>query len=159
MELEAFFLTAAEISVVLIGFVTIFLTFVMSGREIGKADRMHSRALLTGAYPLLFVPFVSVAANAYGASEATALLSFHLAGGLASVMIGIVMTGFYSRLSRAEVREVGWLYTLVSFTLGWGAGGFFWADALGYAPAGNAVVAVILSFLLTGTVLFSFAAQ
>jgi len=28
-----------------------------------------------------------------------------------------------------------------------------------FAPAGNAVVAVILSFLLTGTVLFSFAAQ
>ena len=74
-------------------------------------------------------------------------------------MIGIVMTGFYSRLSQAEVREVGWIYTLVSFTLGWGAGGFFWADALGYAPADNAVVAVILSFLLTGTVLFSFAAQ
>lgn|GEM_PF-896179 len=47
----------------------------------------------------------------------------------------------------------------MSFTLGWGAGGFFWADALGFAPAGNAVVAVILSFLLTGTVLFSFAAQ
>ena len=93
MELEAFFLTTAEISVVLIGFVTIFLTFVMSGREIGKADRMHSRALLTGAYPFLFVPFVPIAARAYGASEATALFSFHLAGVVASIMIGIVMTG------------------------------------------------------------------
>lgn len=39
-------------------------------------------------------------------------------------MIGFVMTGFYSRLSRAEVREVGWIHTVVSFTLGWGAGGF-----------------------------------
>ena len=125
MELEAFFLTAAEISVVLIGFVTIFLTFVMSGREIGKADRMHSRALLTGAYPLLFVPFVPVAANAYGASEATALLSFHLAGGLASVMIGIVMKGFYSRLepgrsqgSRLDIH-LGVIHT------GLGCRGFF----------------------------------
>ncbi|MFN2100344.1 hypothetical protein [Altererythrobacter sp. MF3-039] len=159
MELEAFFLTTAEISVVLIGFVTIFLTFVMSGREIGKADRMHSRALLTGAYPLLFVPFVPIAANAYGVSEATTLFSFHLAGVLASVMIGVVMMGFYSRLSWADVKEVGWIHTVVSFALGWGAWGFFLAGMLGYAPAGNAVVAVILSFLLTGTALFSFAAQ
>jgi len=37
MELEAFFLTTAEISVVLIGFVTIFLTFVMSGRNLRPA--------------------------------------------------------------------------------------------------------------------------
>lgn len=159
MELEAFFLTTAEISVVLIGFVTIFLTFVMSGREIGKADRMHSRALLTGAYPLLFVPFVPIAANAYGASEATALFSFHLAGVLASVMIGAVMMGFYSRLNWADIEEVGWIHSVVSFSLGWGAWGFFLAGTLGYAPAGNAVVAVILTFLLTGTALFSFAAQ
>ena len=79
MELEAFILTTAEISVVLIGFVTIVLTFVMKGREIGKADRRHSRAVMSGAYPLLFVPFVPIAANAYGASEATALFCFHLA--------------------------------------------------------------------------------
>lgn len=32
MELESFFLTTAEIAVVLIGFVTIFLTWVMGGR-------------------------------------------------------------------------------------------------------------------------------
>ena len=159
MELEAFFLTTAEISVVLIGFVTIFLTYVMSGRAIGKADRMHSRALLTGAYPLLFVPFVPIAAGAYGASEATALFSFHLAGFFANLGLGVVIHWFYSRLSWAEIREVGWLHTVVSFTLGWGAGGFFLAGMLGYAPEGNAVVAVILSFLLTGTALFSFAAQ
>lgn len=159
MELESFFLTTAEIAVVLIGFVTIFLTYVMSGREIGKADRMHSRALLTGAYPLLFVPFVPIAASAYGASEATALFAFHLAGFLANLGLGAVIHWFYSRLSWAEIREVGWLHTVVSFSLGWGAGGFFIAGALGYAPAGNAVVAVILSFLLTGTALFSFAAQ
>lgn len=159
MQLEAFFLTTAEISVVLIGFVTIFLTFVMSGREIGEADRMHSRALLSAAYPLLFIPFVPIAAYAYGASEAVALFAFHLAGFAASLCIGVVMTGFYLRLTWAEVRQVGWVHTVVSFALGWGAGGFFFAGALGHAPAGNAVVAVILTFLLTGTALFSFAAQ
>ncbi len=45
MELEAFFPTTAGIAVVLIGFVTVFLTFVMSGKSTNKADRMHSRAL------------------------------------------------------------------------------------------------------------------
>ena len=159
MDLEAFFLTTAEISVVLIGFVTVFLTVVMGGREAGKPDRMHSRALLTAAYPLLFVPLVPIAADAYGASEATALFAFHIAGAATSTCIGVVMTWFYSRLSWPEIKEVGLVHTAVSFGTGYAAGGFFFAGALGYAPQGNAVVAVIFSFLLTGTALFSFAAQ
>ncbi len=159
MELEAFFLTTAEISVVLIGFVTVFLTFLIGGNDVGKADRMHSRALLTSAYPMLFVPLVPLAAIGYGASEATALFAFHVTGMVISSGIGIVMHWFYTRLTLAEVREVGWLHTIVSFGLGYGAAGFFLAGALGYAPQGNAVVAVIFSFLLPGTALFSFAAQ
>ncbi|MEL6874184.1 MAG: hypothetical protein AAGM33_01790 [Pseudomonadota bacterium] len=159
MELEPFFLTTAEISVVLIGFVTVFLTFLIGGNDVGKADRMHSRALLTSAYPMLFVPLVPLAAMSYGASEATALFTFHVTGVVISSGIGMVMHWFYSRLTWAELSEVGWLHTVVSFGLGYGAAGFFFAGALGYAPHGNAVVAVILSFLLPGTALFSFAAQ
>lgn len=120
---------------------------------------MHSRALLCASYPMLFVPFVPIAANAYGASEASALFAFHLAGFLASTGLGTVIHWFYSRLSWAEIKEVGLLHSAVSMALGWGAAGFFLAGALGYAPAGNAVVAVILTFLLVGTALFSFAAQ
>lgn len=159
MQLESFFLSTAEIAVVLIGFVTIFLTWVMSGRTTSMADRMHSRTLLTAAYPLLFVPFVPIAATAYGASEATALFAFHLAGFVASVGLGAVIHWFYFRLTLAEVKEVGWIHTVVSFSLGWSASFAFLAGLLGYAPAGNAVVAVILTFLLIGTALFSFAAQ
>ncbi len=159
MKLESFFLTTAEISVVLIGFVTVFLTFVVGGRDVGKADRMHSRSLLASSYPMLFVPLVPIAASAYGAAESTALFTFHVAGLAASGSIGIVMHWFYSRLSRAEVSEVGWIHTVVSFGTGYAAGAFFLAGALGFAPYGNAVVAVILSFLLPGTALFSFAAQ
>lgn len=159
MELEPFFLTTAEISVVLIGFVTVFLTFLIGGSDVGKADRMHSRALLSSAYPMLFVPLVPIAAIGYGATESSALFAFHLTGVVVSSGIGLVMHWFYSRLTWAEIREVGWVHTAVSFGLGYGAAGFFFAGALGYAPEGNAVVAVILSFLLPGTALFSFAAQ
>ena len=66
---------------------------------------------------------------------------------------------FYSRLSWADLKEVGLLHSAVSMALGWGAALFFLAGTLGYALAGNAVVAVILTFLLVGTALFSFAAQ
>lgn len=45
MGLKAFFLTTAEIAVVLIGFVTVFLSFVMSGKSTNQADRMRNRAL------------------------------------------------------------------------------------------------------------------
>ena len=159
MKLEQFFLTTAEISVVLIGFVTVFLTFVVGGRDVGKADRMHSRSLLASAYPMLFVPLVPIAAMGYGASEATALFTFHVAGLAASASIGMVMHWFYSRLTWAEVRDVGWVHTIISFGTGYTAAGFFLAGALGYAPEGNAVMGVILSFLLAGTALFSFAAQ
>ncbi|NVE94113.1 hypothetical protein [Altererythrobacter lutimaris] len=159
MALEAFFRTTAEISVVLIGFVTIFLTFVMSGKETSKADRMHSRALLITAFPLMVMPFIPIAAIAYGASEETALFAFHLSGVIATVAIGIVIYWFFLRMTWAEIKEVGMVHNVVSGITGWGAGGFFLAGALGYAPAGNAVTAVILAFLMTGTALFSFAAQ
>ncbi len=159
MQLESFFLTTAEISVVLIGFVTVFLTFVMSGKQTSKADRMHSRALLSSAYPLLVIPFIPVAAFAYGASDETALFAFHLAGLIASAAVGAVITWFFSRLTWAEVKEVGMVHNAVSFVTGWAAGGFFFAGTLGFAPAGNAVVAVILTFIMTATALFSFTAQ
>lgn len=159
MQLEGFFLATANISAVLIGFVTAFLTFVMTGRTTDKPDRMHSRSLLTSSYVLLFVPFVPIAASAYGASDEDALFAFHMAGLCAILCTGAVMTWFFSRMTRAEMKQAGITHNIVSFGTGIAAVGFFLAGALGYAPAGNAVMAVAIMLLLSATALFTFAAQ
>lgn len=159
MQLEGFFLATVNISVVLIGFVTVFLTFVMNGRETNRPDRMHSRSLLTSSYSLLLVPFVPIAAKAYGANEATALFAFHVAGFCAVLGTGAVMMWFFFRLTRAEMKQAGVIHNVVSFATGAAAAGFFLAGARGHAPAGNAVMAVVVMLLLSATALFSFAAQ
>ena len=159
MQLESFFLTTAEIAVVLIGFVTVFLTFVMGGREVGMADRMHSRSLLIGSYPMLIVPLIPIAAMHYGASEQQALFAFHLAGAATMTLVGLTMGLFYLRVGAANWRAIGTVHNVTSWSAGTLSSAVFAAGALGYAPAGNAVVAVILVFLMSATALFSFAAQ
>jgi hypothetical protein len=63
------------------------------------------------------------------------------------------------KLSREELREVGYLHSVVSFSMAATGTGFFWAGMLGYAPAGNALAAILCTLILTATSLFSFAAQ
>jgi hypothetical protein len=159
MQYQSVLLTTIELAAVFFGFIIVFLTFVMGGKGRGKADRMHSRALLTTAFPLLIIPFIPFVVDAYGGSEAMAWRAFHFGGFLAVNVQGAVMTWFYLKLNREELKEVGYLHTFVSFAMGITAGGFFLAGALGYAPAGNALAGILCLLVLTSTSLLSFAVQ
>ena len=159
MQYQSVLLTTIEISVVFFGFIIVFLTFVMGGKDQRKADRMHSRALLTAAFPLLVVPFIPLVVDAYGGSEAMAWRAFHIGGVIAGMITGTIMTWFYLKLNREELKEVGYLHTVVSFGMGTIATGFFWAGMFGYAPAGNALAGILCMLILTATSLLSFAAQ
>jgi hypothetical protein len=159
MEYQAVLLTTIEVTAVFIGFIVIFLTFVMGGQDRGKADRMHARALMTAAYPLVFLPLVPLIFHAYGWSEAAAWRMFNIAGATAGLANGAVMSWFYSRLNREELREVGHVHSVTSFGTGFTSFGFFLAGALGYAPIGNALAGIFFLFILITTSLFSFAAQ
>lgn len=72
MQYQSVLLTIIEVAAVFFGFIIVFLTFVMSGKDQSKADRMHGRALIAGAFPLIIVPFVPLVVDAYGGSEAMA---------------------------------------------------------------------------------------
>jgi hypothetical protein len=159
MQYQSVLLTTIEISVVFFGFIIVFLTFVMGGKDQRKADRMHSRALLVGAFPLLVIPFIPLVVDAYGGSEAMAWRAFHIGGFLLVNIAGAIMLWFYLKLNREEVKEVGYLHSVVSWGSAIAAIGFFSAGMLGYAPAGNALAAILCILILTATSLLSFAAQ
>ena len=159
MKHQAVLLTTVEVAAVFIGFIVVFLTFVMGGQDRGKADRMHARALLTAALPLLPLPLIPLIVDAYGGSEMVAWRLFHIAGLIAASVVGTIMTWFFWNLTPEERNEVGYLHYTISVSLGMMAAGFFVAGAIGCAPAANALSAILCLFVYTATALFSFAAQ
>jgi hypothetical protein len=159
MQYQSILLTTIEISVVFFGFIIVFLTFLIGGKDQRKADRMHGRALLVGAFPLLIIPFIPLVVDAYGGSEAMAWRAFHIGGFLLGSIASAIMLWFYLQLNREELKEVGYLHSVVSWGTVSAGFGFLSAGMLGYAPAGNALAAILCFLILTATSLLSFAAQ
>ena len=156
MKHQAVLLTTVEVAAVFIGFIVVFLTFVMGGQDRGKADRMHARALLTAALPLLLLPLIPLIVAAYGGSEAIAWRIFHITGIIGGGIVWTIMTWFFWNLAPEERKEVGYLHYAVSVALGMMATGFLVAGAIGLAPAANALSAILCLFVYTATALFSF---
>jgi hypothetical protein len=94
MQYQSVLLTTIEVAVVFFGFIIVFLTFAVGGKGQRKADRMHSRALLTAAFPLLFLPFIPLVVDAYGGSEAMAWRAFHIGGVITGLIATAIKPGF-----------------------------------------------------------------
>ncbi len=148
----------AQLSLVLIGFVAVFVAFFSDKETSTKPDVHHALSMLIGSVISLIVALVPIVLLGYGLDGENLWFWASVVGLAMGAAYGATMLSISLRLTAEEFAEAGVLHMLSSYVLGiTGATLMLW-NLLGSAGPGPYLLGMILMFAvaLLGFVTFAF---
>ena len=148
MEHSSTLIGFAQLSLVLTGFVAVFVAFFSKERGSSKPDVHHALSMLIGSVLALLSALVPLVLDGYGLVGTDLWFWSSVAGLVLSSVYGVMMLNLTLRLSKEEFKQAGWLHMLVSYTLGFSAGGLMLWNVLSVSGPGHYILAMILTFMV-----------
>lgn len=159
MEQQNFLIGFAQISLVLTGFVSIFVVFLIDRNEKSRVNTHHAASILVGSVITLLGTFVPIALFHYG------LLGEALWWWSSVILIILGLTYFFVmasltlQLTKEQFKEAGYIHMASSYLLGFTASGITLMNLVGTPIGGNYVMALIINLLVPLIAFVTFAAQ
>ena len=159
MEQQNFLIGFAQLSLVLTGFVSIFVVFMIDKNEKSRVNTHHAASILVGSVLTLLATLVPIVLHHYGLEGET------LWWWASAVFMGLSGSYFFCmasltvQLSGAEFKEAGYLHMGSSYLLGFGAAAVILLNLLGPATPGHYVFALVINMLVPLIAFVTFCAQ
>ncbi len=159
MEQQDFLIGFAQITLVLTGFVSIFVVFLIDRDEKSRVNTHHAASILVGSVLTLMSTFVPVVLHQYGLSGAElwrwSSVAFML---LASIYL-VTMASLTFRLTKPQFKEAGYIHMVSSYSLGFTAAGINLLNLVGPPTPGNYVFALVVNLMVPLIAFVTFCAQ
>lgn len=143
----------AQISLVLTGFVTVFMGFFAGEHPPSKPDVHHAFAMLAGSVLVLLLALVPIVLGGYGFSDSQLWYWSSISGVVMGMVFGASMLRLTLKLTKEEFRQTGLLHMYSCYSLGTGATGLMLLNVLSNGGSGHYVLAVVM-FLMVALVSF-----
>ena len=159
MEQQEFLIGFAQLSLVLTGFVSIFIIFLIGGEQKSRVNTHHAASIMIGSIVATLSALIPIILYNYGYTGdslwwwSSALL---LALGAANFFI---MGALTLQLNKQEFKEAGYVHMIVSYGLGLCATGLLVYNVFGQLHVGHYILAAILIFCISVIGFVTFAAQ
>ncbi|GAB5415825.1 MAG: hypothetical protein Cons2KO_34280 [Congregibacter sp.] len=147
----------AQISLVLTGFVAVFVAFYAGTHPPSKPDIHHAFAMLMGSVVALLLTLIPIVLGGYGLSGEKLWYWASLIGAPLGMLWGLSTLRMTLKLSKEEFVQAGIMHMLTAYTLGTSATGLMLWNIFTIAGPGHYVLATILTLMvaLIGFVSFS----
>lgn len=159
MEQQNFFIGFAQLALVLTGFVSVFVVFLIDANEKSRVNTHHAASILVGSLITLLGAFVPIVLFHYGFFDLK-LWWWSSALFLAlSILYFISMFALTVQLTKEQFKEAGYLHMFSSYTLGFSAAGVALMNLIGTPTPGNYVFALVLNLLVPLIAFMTFSVQ
>lgn len=144
MNVETVLLGFAQIAVVLIGFSSVFLTFLMRETTLDPVMRMHARALIMVAPLALVLSIAPLVLMGFGMETDEALRWAFLFTMAPGSVASILNNYYFIRLSKADRRRTGYTHMALANCIALGTLIFFVMTMMGKSVLGCFIGALVL---------------
>ena len=159
MEQQSFLIGFAQIALVLTGFVSIFVVFLIDKNEKSRVNTHHATSILVGSVVTLLGTFAPIVLFHYGLmGEELWWWSSVVFMVLASAYF-ISMASLTFQLTKEQFKEAGYIHMASSYALGFTAAGVNLLNLIGTPSAGHYVLALIVNLLVPLIAFVTFSAQ
>ncbi|MCR9279434.1 MAG: hypothetical protein NXH85_15870 [Pseudomonadaceae bacterium] len=157
MEESGILIGFAQLSLVLTGFVAVFVAFFSGEEPPSKPDIHHALSMLIGSVLALLVALVPLIVAAYGLKQEELWFWSSGIGLVLSAAYGTMMLNLTLRLTREEFKRAGVLHMIVSYSLGTTGSILMLLNLFGVSTPGPYILGMILTFMvaLVGFITFS----
>lgn len=159
MEQQSFLIGFAQLSLVLTGFVSIFVVFLIDRNEKSRVNTHHATSILVGSVITLLGAFAPMVLFHYGFSgDALWFWSSVIFMGLALGYF-VSMASLTIQLTSQQFKEAGYIHMASSYTLGFTAAGINLLNLIGPPTAGHYILALVVNLLVPLIAFVTFSAQ
>ena len=157
MEQEAFLIGFSQLSLVLTGFVSVFVAFFMGSEESTRPMIHHAASMLAGSLLSVITALSPIVLFHYGMKDEKLWYWSSVLGLAVGTVYFTYMLSLSIRLTRVEFKEAGLIHMLASYGLGFIAFGLLISNLISGAGPGHYVLASISMFMIAviGFVTFS----
>lgn len=147
----------AQISLVLTGFVAVFVAFFTGTQTPSKPDVHHAISMLIGSVLALMLSLTPIVLGSYGLSGSQLWYWASLFGVAMGSVYGMSMLRLTLKLTKEEFRKAGLIHMISSYALGTGSTGLMLWNVLTNAGPGHYIMGLVMTLMvaLIGFVSFS----
>ena len=159
MEQQAFLIGFAQIALVLTGFVSVFVVYLINEQDRSRVNTHHAASILVGSVLSVLSALVPIALYHYG------LTGTDLWWYASAIFMGLTSTYFIAmfsltiQLTKAQFVEAGVIHMVSSYMLGFAAAGINLLNLMFEPIAGHYVLAIMVNFLVPLVAFVTFSAQ
>jgi hypothetical protein len=159
MDQQDFLIGFAQISLVLTGFVSFFVVFLIDRSEKSAVNTLHAASILIGSVLTLIATFIPLILFQYGVfGEKLWWWSSFFHSIIGSVYL-FVMLSLTIPLTKKQYREAGYIHLVTSYSLGTTAGVFNVLNLIGPSIPGHFILALVIGFLIPLMTFVTFSAH
>lgn len=159
MEQQEFLIDFAQLALVLTGFVSIFVVFLIGGDQKSRSNTHHAAAIIIGSLVSVAGALIPIVIYHYGFIDdllwwwsSVALMVLGLAN---FFIMGFLTAG----LNRQQVKEIGHIHIVAAYGMGTIALGLVAYNIFFETSVGNYVLSLVLTFSISVVSFMSFTAQ
>ncbi|MFK8040814.1 hypothetical protein [Congregibacter sp.] len=159
MDYTTVLIGVAQISLVLTGFVAVFMGFFAEAQSPSKPDVHHAFAMLAGSVLVLLLALLPIVLGAYGFNDSQLWYWASMSGVVMGVVFGASMLRLTIKLTKEEFRQAGLLHMYSCYSLGTGATGLMLWNVLVGAGPGHYLLAVVMNLMVALVSFVAFSIQ
>ena len=159
MEQQNFLIGFAQLSLVLTGFVSIFVVILIDKNEKSRVNTHHAASILVGSLLTLIATFTPLALYHYGLAGERLWWWSSLCFFLLSLTYFFAMLSLTLQLTKEQLKEAGYIHMFSSYGLGTAAGGIMLMNLISSPIPGNYILALIINLMVPLIAFVTFSAQ
>lgn len=159
MEQQEFFIGFAQLALVLTGFVSVFIIFLIGEADKSRANTHHATSILVGSLLSLIAALLPVVLYNYGFEGERLWWWASIGFSVISFTYFLTMLSMTVQLTRAQLAEAGYAHMISSYLLGIGAFGIVALNLIGPPVPGHYILALVINFLVPLIAFVTFSAQ
>lgn len=149
----------AQLSLVLTGFVAVFIAVFSAKGAPSRPDVHHALSMLIGSVLALLISLVPLVIAGYGLTGNDLWFWSSAFGVGLGVIYGASMLNLTLRLTKEEFKQAGVFHMLSSYTLGFGGSALMLWNLLAVPSPGHYMLAMIMIFMVALIGFISFSIQ
>ncbi len=159
MDQQDFLIGFAQISLVLTGFVSIFVVFLIDKNEKSRVNTHHAASILIGSLLTLIATFIPLLLFQYGLSGNELWWWSSCLFMILGITYFALMASLTFQLTKAQFKEAGYIHMASSYALGTTAAGINLLNLIGDSIPGHYLLALVINFLVPLVAFVTFCAQ
>ena len=159
MEQQAFLIGFAQISLVLTGFVSVFVVFLINQDEKSRVNTHHAASILVGSLITLIATFIPIVLFHYGLEGESLWWWSSLGFMLLTFTYFITMASLTLQLTKEEFKAAGYIHMGSSYFLGTSAAVINLLNLIDVPLPGHYALALVVNLLVPLIAFVTFSAQ